>query len=1029
MITAMIMLGIVGILFSLQAVSAYNYNVTSDFSGCLAGCLEWIEGIYGSDDQCSISGGDFMIEDCTNITMLVRIEGNDANSEVADTMVSNVRPNDNFGGSGHYMYISGGSETFRPLIKIDDAFLNNKKLMLNNTVNAYSLWLYEYDTTITNPQKGEVWKITDANRWEEFIATWNNRTISGWTCTASAEAGGNPCTNAIDNNEATYWNANDLAPQWLDINLGASTEVINITISCEGAAGGHYGNIILKDIYGNILDSREYANAGSPCVGGSPITLNYSPAIVGVYHVYEDALGGGDWVADREFYVNGNANPGAVEITHPPWAGSAGVNTSGIDYLAGENYTRNFSVGESSGYVNWSLNTSWLGMELEGNNTGLKVKMAVDELGSETGFVRFETAQTGGHKPYFLVNISGVNITAKEQYNISAKGAYVGIEVASSDVSLDCNNVKLFGLAGASKGIYYYRKGGNVTVKNCRGENFNNYAIFSIDTYSDPVNDYVYNLTGWNGMIQFVGEYALAEAITVYNGYFNILEYASNDNVSTYNNFICYNCSNQVNIDQVDYAIITNWLIYSNHSNSILWTGSSDYNNLTNFRLYGNGISDKGIEMLSGGNNIFDNFTISDINGTCFGPTGEYSNVLKNSAITNCIKGMEITNVIFNLQNTNITNSSQECIELNSGAVGNSYGTIINNTLINCGNSSQTAQFLKSQSPKCYAATCFDQYFSLMLSANLGSLIFIDSNDKDVSSIAIGSNDFDLWLLDLPGAGLPLITAYAEDQAVLDCATLAAIYGGTCYLDEDKYYIGNGANNYSIKPVAGLTVQTGYTDPPYMRYLAVFTQDDYPLYVDLDNSCNVTMSGNVLYNDDGRITYNQAFIDAGATGVLSEIYHNHFDIANASITLTGTDYTACKDSAEGNFYEEIITPITGDCGQMTHLNNASWRRTVILNATNQSHRADIPITYHLRSCEGNETAQSSDPNIRAIIQPNCGYATMVPNDGRVNGTALQVFLGGLTWSERLEVYTDRAEVRQAVGHANRLQITGEEAII
>jgi len=546
------------------------------------------------------------------------------------------------------------------------------------------------------------------------------------------------------------------------------------------------------------------------------------------------------------------------------------------------------------------------------SNNGFWIALLGDNAGgSSREYLIFEgpAGGTANNYPYFNMTSATFNVTVKTQYNFT----HTAISFGDGNSSLDCNNVKLYG-DGGGDGIEAFRIGDNITIKNCIIENFD--RGIDIDAYitgSDGYENYtVINITTIGGRC--------LNAINLNSGtgWYNFTDITCNQTgdagAENYGLIISQSTSQQgvtardINMLDCTADVACIWFTTrdSTIDNIVLNVQGAGYgigtraNNATFTNIIINAGGNNGFEFQnSGESSTLQDSTIHNCS-TCIGNDGSsslYLETIRRNNIYNGVIGIDTNYMNWFIHNNNVTNMSLEGIYLEEGAIGNAYGEVINNTIINAGNTSITNQFLISLFRAVYSGFTFDQSTPLALDNALGGAVGVSADDTDVSTIFTGANDGDLWAIDLPLAALPFLTAYVEDGSI-GCFAAAAAFGGTCYLDSDKYYTGNGNANYTIATVPGLTVKPGDTDPPYLRYNVIETQDNYPFYVVADGNNNVTVEGNVVYNNDGRTTYEQAYFDFDDTssGRISQIHLNHFDI-DAPITISGTagtDYSVCK---------------------------------------------------------------------------------------------------------------------------------------
>ena len=259
------------------------------------------------------------------------------------------------------------------------------------------------------------------------------------------------------------------------------------------------------------------------------------------------------------------------------------------------------------------------------------------------------------------------------------------------------------------------------------------------------------------------------------------------------------------------------------------------------------------------------------------------------------------------LENVRVINNSFHLSMLSQAIYGGSAtgsAVIENNTFNDIGDTSYYDQFLISFSPLSYDGNNFSQYV-YMWNSELSN-IPITADDTDVSSFVTGNNNFRLWLIDLPAAGFPFATFYMEEPPPFSCAAAAASYGGTCYLDEPDYFVGNGNyEDYTANADSAAEVIEGYTAPPYLRYNNASSYDSPAIF--FDDAAELNISGNIFNSSSNYLP-----ILSYVASSVPNIWQNHFyDVV--PINYTETNYCI---NQEGNFYIETISQIpTADCGQ------------------------------------------------------------------------------------------------------------------
>jgi len=238
-----------------------------------------------------------------------------------------------------------------------------------------------------------------------------------------------------------------------------------------------------------------------------------------------------------------------------------------------------------------------------------------------------------------------------------------------------------------------------------------------------------------------------------------------------------------------------------------------------------------------------------------------------------------------------------------------SYVEVRNSSFEQCGSTSEATYYKIANSVYSYNGNNFDQSTPTIFTADFSNSITIDQNDTDVSSIASGSNNFSLWLMDLSSIGYPFWTIYVEQPNSMSCADAAAYYGGTCYIDEQDFLQANGyRNNYTIKPVENLEI-IGGNNPMFLNFYNVTNYDASAIFFS-DGVLNVNVTSNIFSGNSTSPpikTY-----DDITTGYA---WLNHFyTLSPHKSSLDNLNIQFCNNG-EGNFYKEGLTPAEGDCGQ------------------------------------------------------------------------------------------------------------------
>src|SRR3989344_1873488 len=358
-------------------------------------------------------------------------------------------------------------------------------------------------------------------------------------------------------------------------------------------------------------------------------------------------------------------------------------------------------------------------------------------------FSDYYVNSTGGNYTSLTQCLFAINNTAdtciiNEAGDWTINGSYfffVGdnaIELNTGNIVLDCNGTIIKGNKTA-QGVTHVRSGTNLTVRNCHMQDF----------------QYGFNLDGY-----------LHENITTYNistnGSANVFQYGNQNVTDAWFN---------ETIGAYGLQILEAFSRGHRYNNIHMTVRNNTYGFF--------------LDQVDGG--FFSNFTIeaTDTETCVYFSNYPNTNTLTNFTI-NCggMIGIDTREGTFNtIRDSNITNTSIAII-VQSGS-----NTIANNTIQESGNSTTVNFFKVSGSWYSFGGNDFNQTTPRLYNTALSAFVSIDSNDKDVSSIADGTNNFSLWLMDLTAVSLPFITLYIEQPNSLSCAAVAGAYGGTCYLD------------------------------------------------------------------------------------------------------------------------------------------------------------------------------------------------------------------------------------------------------
>ena len=582
------------------------------------------------------------------------------------------------------------------------------------------------------------------------------------------------------------------------------------------------------------------------------------------------------------------------------WAGSPGLSTSGMDYL--DINDSNVTVGATSKYyrffVNTSLVLSWQNGSFD--NNGLLIRRDNDTA-KIRNYVSFDSG-SGFNPPYLLMNVSDVNVTASESYYLFGDG----IEVVVDDVVIDCDGAVLFGDGGTSDyGLSIPNGVNNVTVSNCVFDGFG-YGIH-IGSAS--------NITIIN--VSAIGSRCV---------------HSLGDDIN-FTNFVCnHSTSNYGNVVGGDNLIFDGYFVNNCTSSQYCFSTDtvtdSSFNNVFINKTNSTGTC---FSLSSGGtnsNNSFSNFSFfcDGANGFLFG--NAVNNSFVNGVINDFLVGFDAVansgdNEFVNISFFNGTVSF--VIASNFNSVNNSFFNLLSGTGVNIsgddnvifnnsfnltGDSYSESQFLASQISLNFGGVDGNALHAYT-SADLATTVGVTSDDTDVSSLVIGSNDFDAWLLSAPGAGIPLPSTLLVDSAVgFTCVQIATIYGGTCYHAEEDYFVNNGAtNSYSRNLTSLFNITTGFTDPAYLNYNLNEVQNHSSLLIVGDRN---NVSNNLFLNDSSPI-----YFSVNVSGDDNVVWGNNFLFGRG--VDGGSDNVFCVGN-KGNFFSEGLSAFPGDCGVLNFSN-------------------------------------------------------------------------------------------------------------
>jgi hypothetical protein len=337
-------------------------------------------------------------------------------------------------------------------------------------------------------------------------------------------------------------------------------------------------------------------------------------------------------------------------------------------------------------------------------------------------------------------------------------------------------------------------------------------------------------------------------------------------------------------------------------------------------------------------NNTFEDSYISSINMTAIKIFTQiniaqdkfsYYNLIRNNTIEDSYVGINFQTVSNNIINNTIRNTTHQAILYNHVTNGEGYGlveNITNNTIINAGNATRKIGFKSSLSPIHHGVTDYNSAVVFVTAAGAGGDL-VSADDQTVVT-PDGTNDFYLCAGNaaaLGGDG----TLYVDSAIGIDCATLFVSVGGTAACSQVDFMTHNGYGNYTVAALTGCDgIVTGYTDPTYLRYANDSFQQSFPVQIKTyRNSLNI--SGNTFETTDGRQNYYSMNVTADSTLTFNtNVWLNNF--YSSGVVYANNVYFCAEN--EGNFYEESLAPVAGDCGQSNITYPANG--TILLKNTN-----------------------------------------------------------------------------------------------
>lgn len=435
-----------------------------------------------------------------------------------------------------------------------------------------------------------------------------------------------------------------------------------------------------------------------------------------------------------------------------------------------------------------------------------------------------------------------------------------------------------------------------------------------------------------------------------------------------FDNITTINCENGIQFLSSIVANVTINNSFINCTGENINTGH--YMNVLNTKSYGGSI------ILTYSPNLIDNVIFGEGSTLELGVANNA--VIQNSYITSPFVYISVP-YTFYFGNTTFFNNTFYGITSDDAARNiRDNVSFINNTFENCGNLSYTDEYPASYSPFAFGGNDYTG-FVRFYSADYGTYAEVSSNDTDASAVATGTNNFDVWLCSAGGNYYTLLVDSAEAGG---CTAACGSFGLACDYEGSNDYTANGAGN-SYTWVGTATVAGGYATPPYLNYNQRTNYHAVP--INASGSTNTNITGNTFINSSTPVIINGTDIN---------LWLNNFYGYKAPINYSS--YSACFNS-EGNFYEESLIPLLGDCGQnnITYPANGANLSKEVNTTTNvswikQSSQKSLNYSIYLVNSSGrfyiNRTSSlSTIINFSQLIGGS--YTLQVaPFDGYKNGT-------------------------------------------
>lgn len=560
------------------------------------------------------------------------------------------------------------------------------------------------------------------------------------------------------------------------------------------------------------------------------------------------------------------------------------------------------------------------------------------------------------------------------------------VRLAGNNVTIDFNDALFEPIVpGTGIAIYSFRDASNLTAYNIYVYNYD--IAMYIDMF-DNSNFLFENMTIINGESYFLNSNntrihsLLSFDFNRINSY--PLIFSEGVDIDASKIFVIEAYPNitrsLVYIDSVEDSMFSNFYVNSTRKNvnGLLFDGVIDNNIFTDWNIeVDDGVGISASEGII--NSLFTNINISNpSNGM---KLSGYGNVVNDLRIYNALQsGIELDTMMtvsdFNIFNDLFINGS-----VYEGVRVEGNNNMIDGALLyNTGFASINESFYASYSPLRYNG----KDYPILIYYNItGASIINVINDDTEIPYANGINNFSMWLFSMPSGNYTVI--YEEPMIVANCSFYAGIYNGTCDFNFTGYLLGNGSgNDYIVNRPSNVSIITGGTNPEYLRFISDNIHIFSPILL-AGNNNRVTNS--IVYNSSNTTLFYSIIM----SGNNNNVWRNHFYYA--TLSNIGIGNSVCQSNI-GNFYEEDLTPLSGDCGQATFTSEGTIyndETTYRAEWNPQDTIAGYPPNYEL-FLDGEPVGNTTN---RYYVVPLAGVnrsynhnLTLVPwiNGSRINGT-------------------------------------------